>query len=159
MKLNQHQKELLDYLQTMKRLRESMGKRPEGMVYLGMEDFLLQHGQWYTIPVLTLEKVRRGRMKECFNNSLNLALREGFRYVEGVATGVIPVHHAWNSRGDGLVIDSTWTEGTAYFGVEFPPELVFSKLKVGCSPLDDWKDHWELFRKPFTGYDPKELVV
>ncbi len=140
---------MLEYMNNMLELRKR-GKfpRPDGFHYLGMEDFLLQHGRWYT-PQPLPSTVKRLRIKECFRNSLMTACEHGYKYVEGLAFGcVMPVHHAWNVDDKGNVIDTTWESGEAYFGVEFPIKLVLSKMRDGMTPLDDWKS-WEVYRKPW----------
>jgi hypothetical protein len=60
-------------------------------------------------PISTLPDYIRGsilnytnrhppRIKECYSNAANLALQnENIIYHEGIAAGIIPIEHAWNS--------------------------------------------------------------
>lgn len=72
-----------------------------------------------TYPGALLRKdVRRGRMKECFSNALDLAQRKGWTYVEGLAISGkllklnIPMEHAWCIDDKGQVVDNTWEDST-----------------------------------------------
>lgn len=66
------------------------------------------------------------RPRECFANALMVAMSEpDLRYVEGFATSIIPVEHAWVVDKHGAVYDPTWvmldTPWTPdYFGVDVP---------------------------------------
>lgn len=139
----------------------------DGRHYTGVADFLLRHGQfWQPAPLPRCVKPMPIRM--CYHNSQLLARRrKGLRYVEGVALGVIPTHHAWCVDPDGRVIDATWASvepslltehgpiGTSYFGVELPMELVREVMSTDrarliraqsvfyAAPMSFW-------RKPFT---------
>lgn len=66
---------------------------------------------------------RRGRRKECFNNSLFKSFEHGLIYVEGFAlTSLmpIPLHHAWCIDSKRNVFEFTWKQpGLAYFGIPF----------------------------------------
>lgn len=81
--------------------------------------FVARNGQDFTAgPYLG----RRGKPRHCFENALNLAWgTTGYRYVEGIAHKVIPVHHAWCVDAAGNVIDPTWErpEDSLYCGIAF----------------------------------------
>jgi hypothetical protein len=149
--LNEHQARLVSLLDMMRTMRS--GWRSE-FYYLGKEDFLLQHGQWFSKcpwPHLGLE----GAAKQCFVNSLDLTLSHGFAYVEGEALKAdlpISFHHAWNLDAEGRLADSTWkNDGDAYLGVIFPEKTVVKALRRTGAVLDDYLSHWELFKKPWEG--------
>lgn len=89
-------------------------------------DFLLEHGREFKAGRLPKRWLSQcGKWKECFRNSSLAALdNPKLRYVEGYATGVIPVpmHHAWCiDSNDDRVVDLTWKDQQkcAYFGVIF----------------------------------------
>jgi hypothetical protein len=67
--------------------------------------------------------------KACFQNARRLAGRyRSLRYVEGFATTNHmpgwPIHHGWCIDRTGGVVDPTWTDGSAYYGV------IFSKVMI-----------------------------
>jgi hypothetical protein len=123
----------------------------EGYHYVGVSDFLLQHGVWY-LPVPFPAGIRKGRKKYCFRNAALLAIEQpqSFRYVEGYALypGLRPMLHAWNIDKDGNLVDRTWKNcGTAYIGV------VFSTARVITA--DGWCESafydLSILTKPWTG--------
>lgn len=78
--------------------------------------------------------VRAGRMRECFKNAADLALkRDGFEYYEGLALSasvpILPVRHAWCMK-DGRVVDNTWpaAPGSLYMGVHVPRTTLVQQL-------------------------------
>jgi hypothetical protein len=62
-----------------------------------------------------------GAARQCFRNSVRLALRRPrfYTYVEGYAINKWaagrPVAHAWCVDPEGFVVDTTWDEGADYF--------------------------------------------
>jgi hypothetical protein len=70
---------------------------------------------------------RQWRMKDCFRNASELALRGGCTYVEGLAISAISprtkvaFHHAWITLDGIHAVDTTWKDApdTYYFGVSF----------------------------------------
>lgn len=124
-------RELLAYIRGWSNLEQL---RPD-FVYAGPADFMIRHAQFWT-PRPLPRAVKPMTPKHCFDNALRLSRRRrGFRYVEGYALGVIPVHHAWCVDPEGYVIDPTWASitpdmvdgndiGTSYFGVVFDPDEV-----------------------------------
>lgn len=97
---------------------------PRGMLL--RYDFFLERGRFFQ-PQPLPKGIRRGRPKECYFNSLKLALLEDdLTYVEGFV--VIPlgegrmgdVEHGWCVTKGGMVIDVTLKKpGLAYFGVPY----------------------------------------
>lgn len=151
---------VLNYLRTMNQMKRDFYMRSVGdFHYLGMEDFLLQHGRFWT-PATLPSHIPQMTPKMCFENCFKLASRrKNLRYVEGIAMGVIPIHHAWVVDEDNNVIDPTWASikdgspaiGSAYFGVTFPLTLVRRIRSRRClSVLDNWISGQEIYKQPFT---------
>lgn len=63
-------------------------------------------------------------MGECYKNAHLLSLSMGWTYCEGWAMSVIPMKHAWCVNDKQEVVDPTWTDGTDYCGVGFPPSIM-----------------------------------
>lgn len=113
-------------LEALVQIRQTMGPRPAGYAYCGMEDFILKRGTEFESSPLTLEEMEvvlaaaRGQrflLKGCFENAQKLVWRDKSRrltYVEGYATGsVLAVHHSWVVLDGKKVIDPTWLRGDA----------------------------------------------
>ncbi len=146
--------EVMDYLRTMRQVRGMMPK-PKDLVYVGMEDLLLRHGRSFTPAPFPKRWVRR-TIRECFNNAYVLCSRaKGLRYAEGIAAGIIPVHHAWAVTETGEAVDPTWPEvGTEYFGVTIPLSRVREVRRRGWidSVLENYRDRHRALREPWP-YD------
>jgi len=95
---------------------------------------LIRDGKFYGAQPLP-KKYAYGEMKQCFANSYNLAINhDDLTYCEGIAIGIIPVHHAWVINAKDRVIDVTWrtreNDGAykhnpgemAYLGLKFTRE-------------------------------------
>lgn len=96
---------------------------PDDWYYRGPADLLLREGKWYNDG--RARKWQYAMPKACFRNAAMFAILHRLPYVEGYATHMIPVHHAWCLDHDGRVIEVTWkTFGSDYFGVQFDPRLV-----------------------------------
>lgn len=96
---------------------------PQKWFYKGPADLLLREGKWYDEGHVIDWK--QSVPKACFRNAALYALDNRLRYVEGYATYIIPVHHAWCVDALGRVCEVTWkTLGSDYFGVAFKPGLV-----------------------------------
>lgn len=151
-------------LETTRAIQRQCNPR-NGLHYHGMEDLLLQHGRdWDLAEFPEKWKSQDYWPKQCFSNAFLLAKRSKgeLLYVEGMATGVIPVHHAWCATKDGKVIDPTWGMfrtiglGSAYFGVAIPLEVVrAARTKENTSALLDWVHDFPLLREPFNHPQPK----
>lgn len=98
-------------------------KPPAGLFYFGPMDFILAHGRHWTPASFPVGRYPLGFEKECYRNAANLAFDHvELTYVEGYATSMLPVEHAWCIDDQGRVVDNTWTDGRAgveYFGVAF----------------------------------------
>ena len=144
---------VLTYLRAMLELKRLHLQNPGRFAYLGMEDFLLQHGKPYMAARLP-KRVRAGIPGACFDQAYRLAKRRKWLYVEGVALGsVIPVHHAWceDPSNPGVAIDPTWAtlshaSTEQYFGCAFALPLVASVRAAFSSVLDDWTRGWPLLK-------------
>jgi hypothetical protein len=67
----------------------------------------------------------RGTPKACYANAQYLVKRRpGWRYVEGYATALVPIEHAWCLNPDGQVIDPTLEQASDYFGVAIDMAVV-----------------------------------
>lgn len=101
---------------------------------------LLETGSHFTTLNLDLSAEFKERwdcrLKECFYNCQRLASYSGYRYFEGYALGIIPVHHAWLVDGKDRIIDPTWIlkeeeeESADYFGIEIPIEVIMDVWKT-----------------------------
>jgi hypothetical protein len=133
-------------------MRKAAMKKPPTFPYWGMEDFLLQHGQEYQYAPLP-KGVERGTIKMCFQNAWKLAKKKKWHYVEGMAMGIIPTHHAWclDPKNPTIAIDPTWSESLVpvenrfYIGVPFNLELVGKTRKKESCVLDDWRGGFPLY--------------
>jgi hypothetical protein len=121
--------ECKQYLEQVENLRQSHGKHPD---YVTPYQYILNHGREYG-PRVFPKGIKKGTPRLCYMNAFDLASRNHkFKYVEGVATNVIPVDHAWCVNEAGEVVDPTWDKtmlsgkerNADYFGVEIPiPKL------------------------------------
>lgn len=87
-------------------------------------------------------KVRMREPKRCYWNSLELASRSKGRYVymEGHAARFIITEHAWcYDRETGLIVDTTWDQGTGYVGVPIKTAYARKQLKSGRASVWDWE--------------------
>lgn len=102
----------------------SRNAMPDDWYYRGPADLLLKEGKWYFDG--RAKQFPHAMPKACFRNAAMFAFEHCLPYVEGYATSIIPVHHAWCLDHDGRVLEVTWkTLGTDYFGVRFDPRLVY----------------------------------
>lgn len=107
---------------------ETLGYSPLGLKYFGSEALVLQEGRrFYPRPLPAETKKMKGR--ECYKNALLYASKNNLLYCEGFAyareTGAaLEIPHAWVVDKNGYVIDPTWGEGLAYFGIAFSLDYV-----------------------------------
>ncbi len=150
--LNSHQKILVEQLAMMRECRRSMSPPPE-FHYCGREDFLLQHGEWFSAQSWRHSGFE-GVPKTCYSHSYMLCKdHRNLRYVEGSAiysAFPLAIDHAWTTDVIGNLIDGTWlNNGLAYLGVRFPLRSVAHSLKIGDSMLDCPRSRFNLYRKPW----------
>ena len=88
--------------------------------------FILEHGYFYDEMSPLHASFKRGALGDCYMNAGRAAWdNPDLRYVEGYAvpgTVAFPMMHAWLIDLDGRVIDPTWANGAAYFGVVIPSD-------------------------------------
>lgn len=97
--------------------------------------YALKHGKRYE-PALSPQDVTRGRVGDCYDTCVLNALKQKYRYVEGIAQN--PMHpdqwmpHAWLTDGK-FAYDPTWRAvindkeapvPTMYIGFEIPIEAI-----------------------------------
>lgn len=146
--------------------------------YKSPNDYVLQHGHLYESTELTeaerevLHQLnpREYKIRECYYNAQFIAITfPEFNYVEGLATGVIPVDHAWCEL-NGKVIDMTWVEqgspilgvipeDSEYYGVVLPTEQVWTSIRAhhAWKPLiDDFECRWPMLRGSAGNHMVKE---
>jgi len=123
--------------------------------------WLLDHGQAFERGPLP-KGVRRGPVKQCYANSLKLALDGGGRFVycEGMAINMIPVDHAWCfDRATGLIVDRTWKQGRHYIGVPIRTEYAMEKLAGGFAVVNDWEHDFPIMTGEVPGNVWKEPLA
>jgi hypothetical protein len=137
-----------EYLVALSRF--SSGKR-ESWRYSSYAELVLDLGQeWNYAPLPST--VERGVKKECFRNALLLAIdNSDLTYVEGWATSIIPLEHAWCVDYDGNVVDPTWDDEVdrAYFGVAIPTTVALSIVtKAGYYGVfgNDFRNDFDLLK-------------
>jgi hypothetical protein len=136
-----------EYLKQMVILREQM--RPPNLVtkYSCFEAFILKEGKEFTYRSRP-SNIKKMPDRHCYKNAFDLCLENHLTYVEGFATAVIPVQHAWCVDSDGFVIDPTWNDGQDYIGVALPKELVIATVfrRETHGVIDDWQHEWPILR-------------
>jgi len=135
--------EMMDYLKTIDNFISNSQKN--NFKYRSMYHFLIENGQFFRDPK---EKKFHYKKKECYYNTYKMVSENPeLKYVEGFAMSIIPIEHAWAVDPKGYVVDPTWDDGSAYFGVVFPIvyviRLMFSKGFVG-PVIDNWEQKWPL---------------
>lgn len=150
--LDEQQAVLVRQLAVVRNIRKSQ-IIPE-FYYAGQEDFLLQHGEWFAVQPWSYSGFE-GPPKCCYGHSAFLcSLYPQLEYVEGVALFKecpLMFEHAWVTNAQNELIDGTWLNvGRAYLGVRFPLKMITTSLKKSCSVLNNCKDKFALYRKPWT---------
>lgn len=119
----------------------------------GIEKFVLDFGQ-YWVGKKRPPHIKKGRDKECFKNALDLSLiHPGYQYVEGIASNIIPTHHAWCIDSDGDIVDPTWAnpEDCFYAGVAIPRDIALTEIirnkTYGLFVIDNWRINIKFMEK------------
>lgn len=106
------------------KLKLSPGAPPVDGIILRYDHYLTR-GRFYE-PQSLPKGYRRGKPKQCYNNSYKIAVdRGGLTYCEGyvlmpLGERVTEVEHGWCVTAEGGVIDVTLKEvGLSYFGVPY----------------------------------------
>jgi hypothetical protein len=148
----------LKFLRLKVRLRDRPLK--PGYTYTSVEDWLLTNGRLWT-PAPLPARIRPMPIKQCYQNAFLLAARSKgrYRYVEGIAYGVIPdIDHAWCVDDQDRVLDPTWCQpnrpdggpGLAYFGAVFELDAL-RELRADTdllSILHDYPRKYPLLKQP-----------
>lgn len=99
--------------------------------YSDVTKFILEHGELMAEFSPQHADFPRGQMGECYSNAGRAANGKRLRYVEGYAVpGTIPfpMMHAWLVDEEGRIIDPTWPDGAAYYGVIIPRDAMWEIL-------------------------------
>lgn len=96
--------------------------------------FLLTYGNFYN-PAPLPPEIKPGEKRECYMNAALLAIEypDRFMYCEGYAvSAVVPmaIGHAWvlDIENNNAVVDNTWDDGMAYFGVAITIDALLERL-------------------------------
>jgi hypothetical protein len=121
--LYSHIKQVSDFYQ--KNTGGAEGKR----VYDNTYDLVAKEGKFFKPAASLPEGVKRGKMKECYRNAAMLAMEnDDYTYCEGIAYSKaingFPFNHAFCIDKEGNVVDPTWKDGTAYYGIPFNTDFL-----------------------------------
>ncbi len=157
----EQQDSLLAFIQGMAELKRTNMRLPDGG--LSLEDFLLQHGRFWTGAARPVT-VDKKPYKQCYKNSQEMLLFADhlLTYCEGYAIGKVgvPTLHAWLVQIDGAVLDVTWDEpeNATYYGIPFKAAYVLKRQLVTAhwlSVLDNYHEQWPLL----TGKHKAERAI
>ncbi len=142
------------YIQGLLSMRKSM-RTPNGFKFNGFEQFVLTYG----LPLIRTSglprDIKKGPVKQCYQNATRLMSHNNLIYCEGFAfSGLIVTMHAWNLDDKGNVIDNTWCtrgkklkmEATEYLGIPFSNDFVFKTIRERTyyGVIDDWSRDFPL---------------
>jgi hypothetical protein len=126
--MTNYEESLKKYVEAMVQIQRAIYS--DQLIYCGMEEIVLASGQFDIAQPLPAG-FNVGRMKECFRNAFLLML-EGYTYVEGIAmteSALFPIHHGWCVDTNNRVLDTTWSDGVAYFGVHLSQGFVLERVQ------------------------------
>lgn len=121
----------LDYIKNVQQLLKT--NKNVTKIY----DFILENGKLFKKAKFLEIPEFKPKIKGCFFNAQRLAVEnKKTEYWEGWAVPKnipIPFEHAWNIINK-EVIDTTWKDGTEYFGLKIPTKfIIIDWLKTGLS--------------------------
>lgn len=148
---------IVEYLRMVAAMRRRA--LPEGAVYAGGEDVVLNHGRFFRKKAEVPPRDFPPEVcipRQCFSNALTSVMAgehgnewaKGLVYVEGWAQpeGLFPVHHAWLVDREGNVYDPTWDfhREVVYLGVPFKYDFVAEEaVKRGTDTIFDFEFPYE----------------
>jgi hypothetical protein len=127
-----------------------MQKHQPDCRHASFAEFLLAHGREFRIPPAREDGLNN---KTCYANAQRLVGEHPRKliYCEGLAvparTGS-PVDHAWCVSRQGWVLDPTWDDGLAYFGVPIKLSFVLASQghRTECSIIDNWEHGYPIYQ-------------
>ncbi|MFA5355295.1 MAG: anti-CBASS Acb1 family protein [Candidatus Paceibacterota bacterium] len=154
--LYSHIKQVSDFYQ--KNTGGAGGKR----VYDNTYDLVSKEGKFFK-PAPLPKDVKKGKMKGCYRNAALLAMEnDNYTYCEGIAYSKaingFPFNHAFCIDKEGNVVDPTWKDGTAYFGVPFSTDFL-RKTIVETGIWGLIPDYPSEKYNPFEAGFPKGAIV
>jgi hypothetical protein len=136
-----------------------------------LEEIVLANGRGMYCIANRWRDIRRGPLRNCFQNATHLAIGnlERFIYAEGYAVrpslGLVVGEHAWllDRQNNHSVIDPTWrdTKDGAYLGIPFSTEYLINQLmehKV-YGLLDAYWARWPLRSLPPDVWRHKDVII
>lgn len=103
-------------------------KEQYGHKYESFHDLVVVEGKSFQPPIEDDPSIK-GEMQQCFHNAWQAAMDDpDLTYVEGFASGIIPVHHAWVTRDGKHAIEVTWESGNGYYGIPMKTDWVTARL-------------------------------
>ena len=159
--MNQLTKQVYDYLEMVVKVAAPMAAK-RAWPYGCIEDFILKNGQSFEREVLGKDDAEwmRGELGQCYKNTFELCTSEPiFTYCEGYAVAdklPLPLLHAWAVTPGGNVVDPTWKNGQAYFGVKFP--LWYCMKVMWKTEMWGVLDSWTIQFPLLTGKHPWPLI-
>lgn len=106
--------------------------------------WLLTEGKEFSADMIDIEQSEKiknlynCKVKECYANCQKVAIQDSnFLYIEGYATSIIPVSHAWLfDFKNNKIVDPTWVSEKRkfnildYFGIVIPEEFVVKRMLI-----------------------------
>lgn len=152
--MNDSEKALTGYISASSQMIQTINTRSR-LQWISMPTFVGALGRLWPTGGERPEHLKPGEPKNCYGNAAQAALSfPELTYVEGYATGIIPVEHAWCVDESGKVVDTTWDDSQqcAYYGVPFRTDWLRKFLieKTTYGVIDDWERGYPLLRGDYT---------
>lgn len=155
-RLRKPEREMLTFIENIVRFRNP----PEGFIFSGPHDLVRRHGV-FCQPTKKPREIEWGEWQLCYMNAYRLADgNPDLTYVEGFATAMFPVAHAWVVTPEGRVIDNTWRDAgeskvslrhRAYIGI--PLKIEYVKKIIAARGVYGVLEAYELDWPLMTGKD------